>query len=649
MAALWPLVLLAPLVPGLPRPSTSGLPWRQEMALALLLSIAFALLTRRASKTTAQPSTLRRSEFLILLPLTLFLLWSAASLFWAASVFPALHHTFIWGAYLLFFLVLMRAAKRPRLLRASTITLGLVICLISVLCALEFWSGSALLMRTVTGLGEPLAVALPLFTVLALKLRQRRAAIFCGVTAVLAWLAILQTLERAPTIGASAALLILFAASFFRRAWRPRSPKRVLILLFLFAAALALQFLPSPAEQDRSSPFTRLPTTSAQDPNTHARFLCWAVALEMWREHPLRGVGANNYDTAFPQARSQFSASHTTSSLVALNEDLLVERAHNEYIQILAELGVVGFTLFIVFGVALIGAAWRALRRAQSPLALAAVCGLIAFALSSGASSVSFRWTGSGLVFFFAASLVLHFSRRDAPADKVFKLAPLLMRTATAAALACSLLIFFGRGAQATSSVLQGMAESAPDAGRAEQLYLTALSLNPVDASTHFNFGMWLYLERRAPEAVTHLRYAVAHGYNSSICYAYLAAAAAGAGDLDAAEHTMAEAARVYPRSVFIRVRHATALAEAGRREEADREYGAALALNSRMARGWRQLICFGRDAAKTVAFYDKGVAMPGELSPESCIFAVLDENERRTPVATLEENVALSAALMND
>jgi O-antigen ligase len=614
--------------------------------LALLLCITLALLVRRAIQTGAWSSTLRRTEFFTLLPLTLFFLWSASSLLWSVSVFPALHHTFVWGAYLLFFLIMGRAAKRPRLIRASIITLGLVICIISISSAIEFWGASVLLIRTSTGLGEPLAVALPLFTMLALSLRRPRAAMFCGLTAVLAWLTVLQSLERAPAIGAGVGLLILAVASLFKRQWRPRSLKRVVILLLFLGAATAIQTLPSPATEKRQSPLIRLQNTSADDPNTRARFLCWAAGLEMWSKRPLTGVGANNYDTAFPEARAQFSAEHPESGLVAMNEDLLVERAHNEYIQILSELGAVGFTLFIVFCVALLIAAWRALRRARSPLALAGVCSLVAFALSSGASSVSFRWMGSGLLFFFAAALVLHFSASHSPRpDKAFNLAPIFMRTATATALLFSLLMFCGRGAQATNSVLQGMAGSAPSKERAEQLYRQALAWNPYDAPTYFNFGIWLYLNGRASEAVPLLRYAVARGYNSSVCYAYLAAAEAGANDLQAAEQTLAQAVRVYPRSIFLRVRHATAIAEAGRTEEAKEEYASALALNPRMARAWRQLICFGRKAAKAAAFYDKSIAMSGELSPESCIFAVLDENERRQPVAVLEENLSLSAA----
>jgi hypothetical protein len=401
--------------------------------------------------------------------------------------------------------------------------------------------------------------------------------------------------------------------------------------------------------QDRPSFVTRLQTdTGAHDPNTSMRLLTWAVGFEMWRDRPLTGVGASNYDTAFAEARARFSLSHPNSGLIALGEEILVERAHNEYIQILAELGAIGFALFVVFCVALIMAAWRVLRHAQSPLALGGVCSLVVFALSSGASSVSFRWMGSGLVFFFAAALVSHHSReRATKVTKYLSLAPDFARAMTVAALAFSLFMLVGRGAQATNAVFQGMTESAASDARVEQLFEQAIRLNPMDAATHFNYGMWLYLDRRAPQAVPHLRYAVARGYNSSVCYAYLAAAEAGAGEMQAAAQTLAEAVRVYPRSVFLRVRHAAALMESGSAAEANEEYAAALGLNSRTARGWRQLICFGRKAAKTAAFYDKGIAMPGDLSPENCIFAVLDENDRRQPVAVIEEKSFLNAALL--
>jgi O-antigen ligase len=653
IGVLWTLALLVPFAPGLPK--VSGLPWRQEFALALLLALAFALLVRQVwRKENAARFHLRRDELQLALPLLLFTLWSAASLMWAADFVSALHHTLVWSTYLLFFLLMRRAVESARLLRSTLITLGFVICVLGIACAVEFWGAPSeidghidQLFRYFNGFGEMLAACIPIYAALALRLRRTRAAIFCGLTAVIAWLAIFQVSERAPIIGAAFGLLILAGASIFTRRFRPGSLTRALVLVAAFAAVTALQFIPSTLTAGRISAAARLQSTSISEPNTRVRLLFWGIGLEMWREHPFGGVGAGNYNTAYPEARAQFSARHADSDLIAMDEEMLVERAHNEYVQILGELGAFGFTLFIVFAVGLLIAACRVLRRARSPLALGAVCSLAAFALSSGASSASFRWMGSGLIFFFAAALVSRFSaKREEARTKIFNFSPAFARTALVSALVFSLLMLAGRGAQTANAFLRARLASAPTAARAEELFNEALVWNQRDAPTHFSYGMFLYHERRAAEAVTHLRYAVAHGYNASVCYAYLTAAEAGANDLPAAEQTLAEAVRVYPRSAFLHVRHATALAEVGRTEDANAEYASALALNARVARGWRELICFGRKEADRAAFADKSIALPGELVPENCIFAILDENDRRQPVAVLEESSSLSATI---
>jgi tetratricopeptide (TPR) repeat protein len=236
---------------------------------------------------------------------------------------------------------------------------------------------------------------------------------------------------------------------------------------------------------------------------------------------------------------------------------------------------------------------------------------------------------GGGLLFFFAAAIV---SRAGAnalqPERQSIKLAFIPARVATAAALALALLMFGGRGAQGLSTCLRGVAQSRTDIAQAEPLYKSALRLNPFDATAHLDFGVRLYAERRAGEAVPHLRYALERGMNTSVCYAYLAAAEAGSNDFAAAERTMARAVSVYPRSVFLRARHAAALKTTGRDAEAEREFAVALSLDSRTARGWQELMSGGAERAKATAYKDKSVAMPGELYPENCILAVIAEYE---------------------
>ena len=188
--------------------------------------------------------------------------------------------------------------------------------------------------------------------------------------------------------------------------------------------------------------------------------------------------------------------------------------------------------------------------------------------------------------------------------------------------------------AQAVHVQLIAAAEASADDSRAESLYRSALAVNPFNAAAHYGYGVWLVVRGREREAVPHLRYGVARGFNTSTCYAYLAGAESNSGEAEAAERTLAEGARAFPRSVFMRVRHAAELARLGRSDEAEMEMSAALLLDSRAARGWRLLIDEDIDAAVAEAKRDPAVPMPGELQPGDAVFAVLEENERRFPEA---------------
>jgi O-antigen ligase len=637
--ALWPLVMLAPYVPGLPRPSPSGLTWRQEILVALLFCISLGLLLARIRQPTALSHSAARSRVFLILSLVSFVLWSGASTLWAANPYPAIHHTLVWGAYLIFLLLLEQVARSARLLRASVTMLCVVVLVISLSCIIGFLATPLSLFRE-NGLGEPLAIAVPLFAALSLGLRQKRAAFFCGLTAVMAWLAMLQMFERATFIAATAGLGLLALIALTLPRFRPQSILRALALFIAFAAAVALQSLPSPLAKDDalvSAPpiLSRLQKTSGDDVNTRVRFLFWGAALEMVRERPVTGVGADNYDVAFANARARFASLNPDSPLVQINEGFLAVRAHNEYLQIFAELGIVGCALFLSFIAALLFAAYRALRHARSPLVPGAIASLTAFAISSGASSVSFRWMGSGLLFFFAAALVTHFSGAKADDEKIktVKFATRSTRRKLAAAFAFSLVMLFAMGAQSLNVLMNGAAQESSNPAQAESRYLSAIFWNPYDAAAHFNYGMWLYYQGRASEAVPHTRYGVENGINTSTCYVYLASAQAEAGDLKASEATLARAIEVYPRSVFLRVRHASALAALGKQEEAQGEYAKALTFDEKVARGWWQLICYGKEAASQAARREpQNIKMPGELLPLEAARFVVDENKRRSP-----------------
>lgn len=642
IALLWPLALLGPYVPGLPRPEPSGLPWRQEIIIALLLSATLALALRRLWSHKDFSLSVDRRELLLWLPAILYTLWTAASARWSTQAGSAIHAAFEWSAYLLFFALMRQAATRPRILRASFMVLGTIVLMLCASCMIGFWGAQTdtdvftkTLFRFFSGFSEPMAMTIPLYAALALSVRKLRWSILCGATSLLAWLATLQTVERAPIIGASAGLLLLGICTVLFRNCRPRSLKRAGVLLATLLLATTLQMLPSSKIQGNTSAFARLQSTSTSEQNTRVRLLFWSIGLEMLRAHPLKGVGANNYEVAYADARASFSATHPDSPLVGMHEEQLVQHAHNEYVQVLAELGVVGFLLLAGFGIGLALLFLRVLRKSKKALLPAgAGAALLVFALSSGASAFSFRWMASGLLFFFAAAILTSASAR-LPERKEMSLSfsHAFARAVPLCALALACAFFYNAGARAMNVIHHGAAQESANEREADAHYRAAISWGPDDAATHFNYGVFLFYQKRMSEAVPHLRYAVARGLNVSACYGYLAAAEAAAGQKDEAERTLADALKIYPHSIFLRVRHAFALADLGRQAESEEEHAKALSLNPVWARGWWNLMHDGVDAATAAAHKDIGnITMPGDLWPQNCLFVVLAENDLHNP-----------------
>ncbi|MGB9178848.1 MAG: O-antigen ligase family protein [Pyrinomonadaceae bacterium] len=642
IALLWPVALLGPYVPGLPRPEPSGLPWRQEILIAVILSATLALLVRRVWSCKDFALSVDRRELLLWLPAVLFTLWAGASARWSVQTGSAIHAAFEWSAYLLFFALMRQIAASPRLLRASFFALGAVVLVLCASCMVGFWGAptdtdvfTKTLFRFFSGFSEPIAMTIPLYAAIALSVRKLRWSILCGAVALLAWLATLQTVERAPIIGASAGLFLLIVCATLFRNCRPRSFKRAGLLFAVFVLATTFQMLPSHKIQGNTSAFARLQSTSAKEQNTRVRLLFWSIGLEMFRAHPFTGVGANNYEVAYAEARARFSAAHPDSPLVGMHEEQLVQHAHNEYVQVLAELGIVGFLLLASFGLGCALLFLRALRNSKRALlSVGAGASLLVFALSSGASSFSFRWMASGLIFFFSAAILTNAHARLSERKEVtFSFSPALVRAVPLCALALACAFFYNAGARAMNVIHHGTAQASATAREADEHYREAISWGPDDAATHFNYGVFLFYQKRMSEAVPHLRYGVARGLNVSACYGYLAAAQAAAGQKEEAEKTLADALKVYPRSIFLRVRHASALADLGRQAESEQEYATALSLNPVWARGWWNLTRNGIDAATEAAHKDLGnITMPGDLWPQNCLFVVLAENDLRMP-----------------
>lgn len=191
---------------------------------------------------------------------------------------------------------------------------------------------------------------------------------FFGSSAALTAAALIFSWSRGAWLALGVALMVTAVTL-------PRKLRYGLLILGLAGAAGGLLWasgrLPASITERVASSFTDL--LSANDvrgvdvtPENYAaieRFAHWQAAIEMARLSPWVGVGLGNYEAAYPTVR-----------LLAWEYPL--GHAHNYYLNVLGETGIIGLISYLGMWALIILTTWRA-RRHPSPLSSAAAAGLL--------------------------------------------------------------------------------------------------------------------------------------------------------------------------------------------------------------------------------------------------------------------------------
>jgi O-antigen ligase len=202
-----------------------------------------------------------------------------------------------------------------------------------------------------------LNLSLPLALGLAVFSRDMRERIVAAAAAVLLLVAEALSASRGGLIGLAAAVVVLAAVGLRR--------ERIAALLvglgaLLFTLAAFTSLLPHALSAALLRPL-RLEGISPDAAVTNANFSTmerlahWIAGLRMFAAHPLLGVGAGNYNAAYP--RYAFNPSIWPEAL---------GHAHNYYINVAAETGLLGLLAFLVFAGAALAAGWRATHPRQA-------------------------------------------------------------------------------------------------------------------------------------------------------------------------------------------------------------------------------------------------------------------------------------------
>jgi O-antigen ligase len=283
--------------------------------------------------------------------------WVTLSMLWARSVGQV--SSDFWQWYVAAVLVLIvsttfTSAKSVKILLALFVAGAVVSVLVGLIASNLSSSLSAIDTATHTegrlqgGGGDPnyLAAGLvPAMVVAAGLVTVTRSAI--GRWSLMGALGLLAV-GLAATESRGGLLAAVVAISLAALIYRGRRGQ-ILMLLAVAASVGAVWFTTSPGAWHRVTSFNG---------GGNGRSDIWRVAWEIGKDHPIAGVGLNNFMVVSPD--------YTRRPGTLRNVQMIVDHphvVHNVYLQLLAEVGVVGLGLYFVVVLALLASSWHAARR----------------------------------------------------------------------------------------------------------------------------------------------------------------------------------------------------------------------------------------------------------------------------------------------
>jgi putative inorganic carbon (HCO3(-)) transporter len=202
--------------------------------------------------------------------------------------------------------------------------------------------------------GQVLATSAVLAFYLARAHTRAGARAFAAAAAVACIVALVYTQSRAALI----ALLIVAIAIGVLHGVR----LRVLVLAVCATIALGSVVVPQSLHQrvDALSDGTSASASFRDNNSLRGRTSENLAGLHMWADHPLLGVGPDNFEVHYP----------SYSAAIGIDQRAEPRGAHNLYLESLAELGLLGAVAFLGVIYLAISGAWRARSRLEGRDAL---------------------------------------------------------------------------------------------------------------------------------------------------------------------------------------------------------------------------------------------------------------------------------------
>lgn len=564
-----------------------------------------------------------------------FTAWSALSAVWAASDAGVAHHTLVWALYLIVFTIFASVIRRDGNVEFAVTVACCIALIVGVVCVIDYLTTTDLTISEgpirvrYNKYAELLVTIVPILLASAVASSERARRMVLFSAAALGWLTVMLSLSKGAFIAGIFGFLFFFAAALVFCGPGPRRQVAAALIAWL-ALTIGTQAISSAISP---LPATTQYITGSADPTrdtTAMRIFTWQIGRQMASDNLLAGVGADNFGVAVNDARRNYRLVHPDAPAGEIAEDYLIERTHNELLQVLSELGMIGLILFLlpfaIFGYFLV----RYFQRegiSAPPLLWAALAGMGAFAVSSMFSSFSFRSVQNGAVFFVvlavAVGIISDKGRKDQPPSTS---RAALYRYAFAWLVAIALAAFSISKIGAEYHAYR--AEQSATFDEAESHFRPAVGFDREYAGAYLSHAYRAAQENMPERSAALFASAVANGIGTSPTLAAYAKQQSLAGDIAGAEATFRRTVEIYPRSPFVRIAFAIFLDGIGKPAEAALQRARAAQVDERQAKGWDELMRNGSMAALARSKGDDSVAPSAELKPESAVRQFLDKTD---------------------
>jgi putative inorganic carbon (HCO3(-)) transporter len=285
-----------------------------------------------------------------------FLVWVTISAAWSFSPSNAGSQIGTWWQSAVMFLIVATTLTTVRDVRAVTFAFVIGAC-ISVLIGLLGFGGptnnavriAAVGNRLTGGGGDPnyqasaFLAAMFIAGGLVSVVQSRRAKLLMGFALAFITVGFIATESRGGLIALGVAAVAAFVLL-------PDQRRQVLSALGIGALGLGVWVMIKPNALARITDFSG---------GTSGRSDQWTIAWKIFKQHPLIGVGINNFRQYEPRYVLQPGTTLNHVHLVAETPEIV----HNAFLQFLAETGVVGLVLFLLIVFGCLRATWQAIQR----------------------------------------------------------------------------------------------------------------------------------------------------------------------------------------------------------------------------------------------------------------------------------------------